>query len=152
MISRPTTEQLLIDCARELMEGVLPALTDPTAIVRLAMVEQVLRNAAVRSAKEISWMTGEIPSLRAYAAEVLAAEPDAALTAACASFDQQPDTGLELDAVVDRYVMASTLFADALELAISRGHVELRERGEALVVARLERETTIMAGWNPTGR
>ena len=48
MLSRPTTEQILLDCCRELMTAVLPALTDETAQVSVIMVETVLRNAAVR--------------------------------------------------------------------------------------------------------
>ena len=61
MIGRPTTEQILLDCCRELMEDVLPTLTDETTIVRVAMIEQVLRNAAARCAHEIGWMLEELP-------------------------------------------------------------------------------------------
>ncbi len=50
MLSRPTTEQILLDCCRELMTNVLPSLTDATAQVSVIMVETVLRNTAVRAA------------------------------------------------------------------------------------------------------
>ena len=39
MISRPTTQQLLDDCARELREGVIPLLSDPGLVVNLQMME-----------------------------------------------------------------------------------------------------------------
>lgn len=48
MLARPTTDVLLADCCRELIEEVLPALSDETLQVRVAMLETVLRNAAVR--------------------------------------------------------------------------------------------------------
>ena len=63
MLSRPTTEQILLDCCRELMTGVLPALTDETAQVAVVMIETVLRNMAVRSAHEIAWMREEIDDI-----------------------------------------------------------------------------------------
>ena len=48
MIAKPTTEQILNDCSRELMEVVLPAVTDETVMVTIYMMDLVLRNAAVR--------------------------------------------------------------------------------------------------------
>ena len=59
MLSRPTTEQILLDCCRELMTNVLPSLTDATAQVSVIMVETVLRNTAVRAAHEVAWMREE---------------------------------------------------------------------------------------------
>ena len=59
MLSRPTTEQILLDCCHELMTNVLPSLTDATAQVSVIMVETVLRNTAVRAAHEVAWMREE---------------------------------------------------------------------------------------------
>ena len=67
MIAKPTTEQILNDCSRELMEVVLPAVTDETVQVTIYMMDLVLRNAAVRAAHEIAWMTEEIAELEAFA-------------------------------------------------------------------------------------
>ena len=67
MIAKPTTEQILNDCSRELMEVVLPAVTDETVQVTVFMMDLVLRNAAVRAAHEIAWMTEEIAELEAFA-------------------------------------------------------------------------------------
>ena len=70
MLSRPTTEQILLDCCRELMTAVLPALTDETAQVSVIMVETVLRNAAVRAAHEVAWMREETAEIESYAQTV----------------------------------------------------------------------------------
>ena len=64
MIAKPTTEQILNDCSRELMEVVLPAVTDETVMVTIYMMDLVLRNCAVRAAHEIAWMTDEIARAR----------------------------------------------------------------------------------------
>ncbi|WP_448624279.1 hypothetical protein [Geodermatophilus sp. URMC 64] len=151
MNARPTTEQLLLDCARELMEDVLPTIADETTIVRIAMIEQVLRNAAARCAQEIDWMVAEIPGLAEYARAVLAAAPDDGLGALLRRLEDADD-GLGLDAVTERYARAGELFAAALEVAVLRGSRELQQEGERLLDARLAREEQVMAGWSPAGR
>ena len=151
MMVRPTTEQLLLDCCTELIEGVLPAVTDQTAVVRIFMIEQVLRNAAVRSAHEIEWMTGEIPALVAFAEDVQAAAPTDELAVLLARV-REASAGLALDKVIERYSRAGQALATALETTITGGLTELRQRGEALLDARHEHETAALAGWNPTGR
>ena len=152
MIGRPTTEQILLDCCRELMEDVLPALTDETTIVRVAMIEQVIRNAAARSAHEIGWMLEELPAIDGYARAVLAAAPNDDLAAALREAEDGADARMDLDVVTDRYARASSLFAAALETAVSTGRSDLRADGERLLEARLTREQQVMAGWSPTGR
>ena len=151
MMVRPTTEQLLLDCCKELIEGVLPAVTDQTVVVRVFMIEQVLRNAAVRSAHEIEWMTAEIPALNAFAQDVQADVPTAELAALLADLEEAP-ASLALDDVIERYRRAGEALAAALETSITGGLAELRQRGEALLDARHEHETAALAGWNPTGR
>jgi hypothetical protein len=152
MIGRPTTEQILLDCCRELMEDVLPALTDETTIVRVAMIEQVIRNAAARSAHEIGWMLEELPAIDGYARAVFAAAPNDDLAAALREAEDGADARMDLDAVTDRYARASSLFAAALETAVSTGRSDLRADGERLLEARLTREQQVMAGWSPAGR
>ena len=151
MIVRPSTEQLLLDCCKELMQGVLPAVSDQTAVVRIFMIEQVLRNAAVRSAHEIAWMDEEIPLIDSYARAVLQEAPREELAALLGRLDNA-EIGLDLDTVVERYTRAGDVLAAALEVAVTDGPVELRRRGEQLLEARHARETVVMAGWSPTGR
>lgn len=151
MMVRPTTEQLLLDCAKELMENVLPAVSEQTAMVRIVMLEQVLRNAAVRCANEIDWMTAEIPELVALARDVQESAPTPELGDLLGQVDSAP-TGLALDDVVERYSRAGEAFATALEVSIAEGLTELRQRGEALLDSRHDHETATLAGWSPTGR
>ena len=152
MIGRPTTEQILLDCCRELTEDVIPTLTDETTIVRVAMIEQVLRNAAARCAHEIGWMLEELPVIDSYARAVFAAVPDDDLAAALRAAEDGADARMDLDVVTERYARASSLFAAALEAAVSSGRSDLRADGERLLEARLTREQQVMAGWSPTGR
>jgi hypothetical protein len=152
MIGRPTTEQILLDCCRELMEDVLPTVTDETTIVRVAMIEQVIRNAAARCAHEIGWMLEEMPVIEGYARAVLAAAPNDDLAAALRAVEDGADARMDLDVVTDRYARAGNLFAAALETAVSSGLTDLQADGERLLDARLTREQQVMAGWSPTGR
>jgi hypothetical protein len=152
VISRPTTEQLLLDCAKELMRGVLPAVSDPPAIIRIYMIEQVLRSAAIRSANEIAWMREEIPAIEAYGRAVHDAVANEDLTALLARVEQADEMDLTLNAVAERYFRAGEVLASALEVAVLSGLDDLRQQGEQIVVARMARERDVMAGWSPTGR
>jgi hypothetical protein len=153
VLSRPTTEQILLDCCNELMTGVLPALTDETAIVRVVMVETVMRNMAVRAAHEIAWMREETAAIKDYARDVAAEIPgDADLAEALATAETGSHDSLHLDAVADDYIRAGRAFSAALEAAVASGDVELIKRGETLLDHRADTETEVMAGWSPTGR
>jgi hypothetical protein len=151
MMVRPTTEQLLLDCCKELMQGVLPAVSDQTAVVRIFMIEQVLRNAAVRCAHEIAWMDEEIPVIDSYARAVLQVAPREELVALLRRLNEA-ETGLDLDVVVERYCRAGEVLAAALEIAVTDELTDLRQRGEQLLDARHARENVVLAGWSPTGR
>ena len=137
MIAKPTTEQILNDCSRELMEVVLPAVTDETVAVTIYMMDLVLRNAAVRAAHEIAWMTDEIGELEAFAGGSAASEADGSL---------------HLDDVVERYRRASEAFSRALEEAVAAGAAARTPRGAARMAPPAEREQEIMCGWSPVGR
>jgi hypothetical protein len=137
MIAKPTTEQILNDCSRELMEVVLPAVADETVAVTIYMMDLVLRNAAVRAGHEIAWMTDEIGELEAFAGD--SGDPDA-------------NGSLHLDDVVERYRRASEVFSRAMEEAVAAGDEERTQRGAELMAHRVEREQEIMCGWSPVGR
>ena len=136
MIAKPTTEQILNDCSRELMEVVLPAVTDETVVVTIYMMDLVLRNAAVRAAHEIAWMTEEIGELEAFA------DGDGSAGG--------PSASLHLDDVVERYRQASEAFSLAMEEAVAAGDDERTRRGAALLAHRVEREQEVMCGWSPS--
>jgi hypothetical protein len=152
MLSRPTTEQILLDCCRELMTNVLPSLTDATAQVSVIMVETVLRNTAVRAAHELAWMRDETADIEAYARDVAAQAPGATLEAALAALAAAPRDSLHLDDVVETYCRAGNALSAALETAVASGLAPLIRRGEEILDVRSGHETDVMAGWSPTGR
>jgi hypothetical protein len=152
MLSRPTTEQILLDCCRELMTNVLPSLTDATAQVSVIMVETVLRNTAVRAAHEVAWMRDETADIEAYAREVVAQAPGTTLETALAALAAAPRDSLHLDDVVETYCRAGNALSAALETAVASGLAPLIQRGEEILDVRSGHETDVMAGWSPTGR
>jgi hypothetical protein len=103
VISRPTTDQLIAEACQDLLDAVLPALTDETLQVRVAMAETVLRNAAVRAAHEIAWMSDETAALSGYARAVEARASSVELSAALAALDEAPRESLHLADVVETY-------------------------------------------------
>ena len=152
MLSRPTTEQILLDCCHELMTKVLPSLTDATAQVSVIMVETVLRNTAVRAAHEVAWMRDETADIEAYAREVAAQAPGTTLETALAALAAAPRDSLHLDDVVETYCRAGNALSAALETAVAGGLTDLIRRGEEILDVRSGHETDVMAGWTPTGR
>jgi hypothetical protein len=152
MLSRPTTEQILLDCCRELMTNVLPSLTDATAQVSVIMVETVLRNTAVRAAHEVAWMRDEAADIEAYAREVAAQASGTTLDTALAALAAAPRDSLHLDDVVETYCRAGNALSAALETAVASGLAPLIQRGEEILDVRSGHETDVMAGWSPTGR
>ena len=152
MLSRPTTEQILLDCCHELMTTVLPSLTDATAQVSVIMVETVLRNTAVRAAQEVAWMRDETADIEAYARAVAAHAPETTLETALAALAAAPRDSLHLDDVVETYCRAGHALSAALETAVASGLAPLIQRGEEILDVRSGHETDVMAGWSPTGR
>lgn len=152
MLSRPTTEQILLDCCRELMTNVLPSLTDATAQVSVIMVETVLRNTAVRAAHEVAWMRDETADIEAYARAVAAQAPETTLETALTALAAAPRDSLHLDDVVETYCRAGNALSAALETAVASGLAPLIQRGEEILDVRSGHETDVMAGWSPTGR
>jgi hypothetical protein len=148
MIAKPTTEQILLDCSRELREVVLPAVPEGPAQVTVMMLDLVLRNTAERAAHEIAWMTEEIEELNEF---VRAAGTTGAATGdeAASGTDGR---SLHLADVVERYRQASEAFSDAIEAAVAAGDRLLVDRGGSLLERRVDREAVLMCGWSPVGR
>src|SRR5579864_9389132 len=134
MLSRPTTEQIILDCCRELTNTVLPKLTDETAQVSVIMIETVLRNTAVRAAHEVAWMREETAEIEAYAHAVAARVPGtASLDAALAALAGAPRDSLHLDDVVETYCQAGNALSAALETSVASGLAPLIQRGEEIL-------------------
>jgi hypothetical protein len=151
VIGRPTTEQVLLDCCRVLADDVLPAVADETTRVRLAMLDKVLRNAAVRAAHEIAWMREEVAAIRSYAQAAAAATGDDDLRAALDAPAGEGES-LHLSDVVDGYCRAGDLLSASLEAALDADRADLVARGESLLRERLAHESAVVGGWNSAGR
>ena len=152
MITRPTTDGLIEDCCRELMEGILPGLTDETLKLRLIMTETVLRNAAVRAAHEIAWMREETAALMAYAGRVAARHGSEPLQAALADAEAGPADSLHLADVADVYERAGQAFAAALAAAQQAGDADLVAQARELLRDRIATEKEVMATYAVVGR
>lgn len=150
MIPRPSTDELLRDCCRELTEEILPALTDETLKLRLVMTVTVLGNAAVRAANEIAWLQDETDALLGYAQDVCTTHADPDLGAALAGVTPPPS--LRLHDVVAAYEAASAVFAVALGVAQRVGDQALLERAATLLRARIDVEKEAMADYVVVGR
>jgi len=153
MNTRPTTEQIILDCRRELLEVVLPDVASGHVRVSVQMLENVLRNVATRAAHEIAWMREETADLEAYARDVSAELPhNAALTAALDGLDAAPRDSLHLEDVTETYSRAGEAMSCALEAAMAAGHGPLSERAAALLRARNDLELEIKGEWAMVGR
>jgi hypothetical protein len=152
VISRPTTEQVLLDCCRVLEDDVLPAVADETMQVRLVMLGKVLRNAAVRAAHEVAWMREETAAVEAYARAVAATTGDDGLRTALEALAEGPRGSLHLTDVVEVYVRASDVLSVALEVALAAGRDDLVREGESLLSTRLAHEEDVVGGWDSAGR
>jgi len=152
MITRPTTDMLIEDCCRELMEGILPGLTDETLKLRLVMAETVLRNAAVRAAHEIAWMREETAALLAYAAQVEVRHGSEPVRAALAAARADPEDSLHLADVTGRYERAGQAFAAALAAAQQAGAADLVAQARELLRDRIATEKQVMATYQVVGR
>lgn len=150
MISRPTTEQIVLDCRRELIETIFPAVSDAAAALAVRMLENVLDNVATRAAHEIAWMTEEAADMVAYAAEVAVAYPGGELEVAVAA--AAPALSLHLEDVVAAYSRAGEALSCATEAAsAARDGARLRQAVE-LLERRTAREQEIKGEWQMLGR
>lgn len=153
MNTRPTTEQIILDCRRELLDVVLPDVSSDHVRVSIQMLESVLRNVATRAAHEIAWMREETAALEAYARAVAAElPPDAALAAALQDLDGAPRDSLHLEDVTDTYSRAGEAMSCALEAAMAAGHRQLSEQAATLLRERNNRELEIKGEWTMVGR
>ena len=154
MISRPTTDEILRECSRQLTDVVLPDVQSEHVRVAVQMLEHVLRNAATRSAHEIAWMGEETAAMEAYARDVVGALPDRAadIEAALAALDAAPRTSLELADVIETSSRAGEALSCALEAAMAAGDGELSDGAAALLARRNERELEINGEWAMVGR
>jgi hypothetical protein len=141
MMARPTTDQILEDCARDLRELVLPAVDDPTITIHLQMMEQLLRSCAVRAAHEIAWMAEESAEMETFVESVVASQPGARDAADLLQVARRhhPDR-VDLDAQVANYSRVGQAFSAALAHALDGDHPAAAQTGRDLILARCRHE------------
>jgi hypothetical protein len=153
MLSRPTTEQILLDCRAELLSTISRAITDPSAEIAIQMMENVLRNCAERAAHEIAWMHDEIADMIGFADEVASSPASTqGVSSALATYRAERSDSLHLDDVCATYSLASECLSHALEAALAAGDDDLHSRGRAVLDRRLAHEQEIMGEWTMVGR
>ena len=156
MLSRPTTEQVLLDCRTELLATIEPAVADGPAKVAVQMLENVLRNCAARAAHEVAWMHEEGAAMIAFVERVVTGplgtpEVDAAL----AAYEAGRSDSRHLDDACATYDLAGRAFSVAVEAVMTgEGALadELHRAGRDLLELRLAHEQQIMGEWAFVGR
>ncbi|MFM7490758.1 MAG: hypothetical protein ACKO36_10565 [Actinomycetota bacterium] len=153
MLTRPTTEQILLDLRNELLTTVDGAVESPPVKIAIQMMENVLRNCAERAAHEIAWMREEGDAMVAFAREVDQTLPgNSAVDSALGAFDSGRSESLHLDDVSATYSLAGHCFSAALEHAVAQNHVALHLKARSILDLRLEHENRIKGEWAFVGR
>jgi RNase adaptor protein for sRNA GlmZ degradation len=155
VITRPTAQQLLDDCARELRESVLPQITDAATKVKLEMMEQIISSCAIRAGHELAWMAEECDAMEAYVTDVRVAFDDAegaAVGALLTRYHNERRGGLVTEDRTHDYDLAGRAFSAALALAMRREDAELTARARTIIDARNEREGELRPNFSFPGR
>ncbi|CAN5771010.1 hypothetical protein BH18ACT2_BH18ACT2_24740 [soil metagenome] len=156
MLSRPTTEQVLLDCRAELLATIEPAVADGPAKVAVQMLENVLRNCAARAAHEVAWMHEEGTAMIDFV-ERVATSPlgTPELDGALATYDSSRSDSRHLDDACATYDLAGRAFCVAVD-AVMAGEGELADdlhrAGREVLELRLAHENEIMGEWAFVGR
>lgn len=159
MLSRPTTDQILLDTRAELLSTIDDAITDQPARIAVQMMENVLRNCATRAAHEIAWMREETDLMIAFAEQVVssgaadrAGAIGATVVAALAAHRDGRSDSLHLDDVTTTYSLAGECLSTGLEAALAADDTALHIAGREILELRLSRELQIMGEWTMVGR
>jgi hypothetical protein len=154
MLSRPTTEQIILDCRHELLHTIDPAVDDPTVKIAIQMLENVLRNCAERAAHEIAWMRDETDAMVTFAHAVVEAHASraGAVVAALDDCANGEAGSLHLDDVCRAYDLAGRAVGAALDVVMEAGDERLHVVGRAILDQRLAHENQIMGEWAFVGR
>ena len=153
MITLPSASQVALEIRRELLEQIGPELTSERARVSLEMIENCLRNLAVRAEHEIAWMREECDAIEALATAVAEALDAAAVRDALAAYRDGRTTSLHVADVQRDYDRAGeALSCTAEALARSDDHPQLRARLAEVFATRQAHELEIMGEFAFVGR
>lgn len=135
MLTRPTTEQVLVGIADELRDAVAPEVRSEPVQVLLGQIDQILRGLAVRSAHEIAWMHEEADTI-----------------AAVTGTDVGWPASLHLDHVCTWYDSVSRTLSAALDEAFAAGDAARVAELKLLLDARSATEMKIVGALDLVGR
>jgi hypothetical protein len=152
MITRPSASQVALEIRRELLEQIGPELTSDRSRVSLEMIENCLRNLAVRSEHEVAWMREECDAIEALASDVAEALGDDAVRDALKAYrDARADSLHAADVQAD-YDRASEALSCTAEALARSEHPELRVRLAEVLATRQAHELEIMGEFAFVGR
>lgn len=135
MLTRPTTEQVLVGIADELRDTVAPEISSEPTRVLLAQIDQILRGLAVRAAHEIAWIHEEADSI-----------------SAVTGTDVGWPASLHLDDVVSWYDSVSRVLSGAIDAAFAAGDTVRVAELKQLLDARSATEMRIVGALDLVGR
>ncbi len=135
MLTRPTTDQVLVGIADELRDTVAPLITSESVGVLLAQIDQILRSLAVRSAHETAWIHEEADAI-----------------AAVTGTDVGWPASLHLEDVVAWYDTVSRVLSGALDAAFAAGGTARVAELKHLLDARSATEMRIVGAFDLVGR
>jgi hypothetical protein len=135
MLTRPTTEQVLVGIADELRDTVAPLIHEAPVQVLLQQIDQILRGLATRAAHEIAWMHEEADSI-----------------AAITGTDVGWPASLHLDDVASWYDQVSRVLSGAIDAAFAEGDTARVAELKQLLDARSATEMRIVGALDLVGR
>jgi hypothetical protein len=135
MLTRPTTEQVLVGIADELRDTVAPEVQSEPVKVLLAQIDQILRSCAIRSAHETAWIHDEADTI-----------------AAVTGTDVGWPASLHLDDVAAWYDATSRVLSAALDDAFAAGDANRIAELKLLLDARSATEMKIVGALELVGR
>ena len=135
MLTRPTTEQILVGIADDLRALVLPEVQSDSVKIVLGQMDQLLRSCAIRAAHETAWIHDEADTI-----------------AAVTGTDVGWPATLHLDDVVAWYDATSRVLSAALDEAFAAGDANRVAELKLLLDARSATEMTIVGALELVGR
>jgi len=135
MLTRPTTEQVLIGIANDLRDIVAPEVDSEAVKVLLGQIDQVLRGCATRAAHETAWIHEEADSV-----------------SAITGVEVGWPASLHLDDVVAWYDTVSRVLSGALDDAFADGDTVRVADLKTLLDARSANEMRIVGALELVGR
>jgi len=147
MIAYPSCRQLVELVAAELRTTIAPAVTDPAALHRLAMIDSVLHGVAARCDNEIEWMRAEVAQIERLAEDAA----DGSIRVALQRLAAGRAGSDAFDDVAAEYSLASEVLSLCLERTpnLPEG---IGSKVQSALPARLDREAEILGPFSLVGR